>query len=400
MAEDHRPHVLVAAYACHPDRGSEPGAGWQWVRAIAQRHDVTLLTGQDRDDRLETEVARLALSVDVIRIMTPADRIGRDSRWRYLRYGMWLAAAACRAARLESSTEFVVAHHLTYASDWLPSPLAALRRTPFVWGPVGGATYSRAGIDDGAPMRSRLVDMVREGVGRLSRRTLAASTVERAGLIVALNKDTASAFSGRPLVIEPNAALEYEVFPPITPPTATSNGTKRAVCAGRLLPWKGVRLALLALSEQRCAGWTLDVFGEGSDRGDLEKFTRNLGISQRVTFHGNIPRTDLLASLSQADAFIFPSLHDSAPWVVAEAAAVGVPILCFDAGAATMLAGPCARLIDTREPSSSIAALLDDIRVEPQARTPHREFSADRLVDRAEAWYRIVNPDNYFIQQF
>ena len=28
-------HVLVAAYACNPFRGSEEAVGWDWVRSIA-----------------------------------------------------------------------------------------------------------------------------------------------------------------------------------------------------------------------------------------------------------------------------------------------------------------------------------------------------------------------------
>lgn len=31
--------VLISAYACEPDKGSEPETGWQWVRAAALRHE-------------------------------------------------------------------------------------------------------------------------------------------------------------------------------------------------------------------------------------------------------------------------------------------------------------------------------------------------------------------------
>lgn len=28
--------VLVSAYACEPDKGSESGVGWKWVKQIAR----------------------------------------------------------------------------------------------------------------------------------------------------------------------------------------------------------------------------------------------------------------------------------------------------------------------------------------------------------------------------
>lgn len=385
-------HVLLAAYACHPDQGSEPGAGWQWLRAIAVRHRVTVLTGRAEDDRLEAEVRRLDLPVTVVRVTTAADVIGIDSRWRYLRYGAWLLAAARATSDLERTATLAVGHHVTYASDWLPTPLAALRRTPFVWGPVGGATYPARALVEGLPMRSRVFEWIRRTVGRISRRTLAASTVRRAGLIVALNQETAAVHAHRPVVIEPNAALDYDTVPAAQEAPADPDHVRRAVYAGRLLPWKGVHLAVRAMTDPRAAGWMFEVFGAGEERERLELLARDLGVTDRVRFHGRVARAELLDSTARADAFVFPSLHDSAPWAVAEAAALGVPVLCFDAGAAPTLAGPCARLLDPSDPAGSIAARLADLRAEQPTRTPYREFSVHRLPEVVEKWYSSIRP--------
>ena len=39
--------MLVFAYACEPGRGSEPGAGWGIVRALAQVAHCTVLVGPE-----------------------------------------------------------------------------------------------------------------------------------------------------------------------------------------------------------------------------------------------------------------------------------------------------------------------------------------------------------------
>ena len=40
----HRLKVLASAYACEPEKGSEPGAGWNWVKQIARFHEVWVIT--------------------------------------------------------------------------------------------------------------------------------------------------------------------------------------------------------------------------------------------------------------------------------------------------------------------------------------------------------------------
>src|SRR5438552_9256700 len=36
--------VLISAYACEPNKGSEPEVGWQWALQMARFHDVMVLT--------------------------------------------------------------------------------------------------------------------------------------------------------------------------------------------------------------------------------------------------------------------------------------------------------------------------------------------------------------------
>ena len=39
-----RLRVLISAYACEPDKGSEPEVGWKWALHLARFHDVCVLT--------------------------------------------------------------------------------------------------------------------------------------------------------------------------------------------------------------------------------------------------------------------------------------------------------------------------------------------------------------------
>jgi glycosyltransferase involved in cell wall biosynthesis len=111
-----------------------------------------------------------------------------------------------------------------------------------------------------------------------------------------------------------------------------------ALFAGRLLPWKGVSLAIRAI--RRLQGWKLVVCGEGSDEARLRSLCRRLGVAERVEFRGWTPRDELLALMRRgASVFVFPSLHDEGGWVVAEAAAQGLPVVCIRRGGPPLLAG-------------------------------------------------------------
>ena len=111
-----------------------------------------------------------------------------------------------------------------------------------------------------------------------------------------------------------------------------------AMFAGRLVPLKGWRLALRTIAS--LPGWRLVVCGDGPDEPDARALAASLGIEDRVDFRGWRERDDVLRVMAEeADALLFPSLHDEAGLAVAEAAAIGLPIVCIDRGGPPIIAG-------------------------------------------------------------
>src|SRR5437588_12958155 len=51
--------VLISAYACEPDKGSEPEVGWQWALQMARFHDITVLTRANNRAVIESELEKL-----------------------------------------------------------------------------------------------------------------------------------------------------------------------------------------------------------------------------------------------------------------------------------------------------------------------------------------------------
>ena len=49
---DKKKTFLVAAYACEPNEGSEPGVGWNWSIELSKYHNVIVITRENNRRRL------------------------------------------------------------------------------------------------------------------------------------------------------------------------------------------------------------------------------------------------------------------------------------------------------------------------------------------------------------
>jgi glycosyltransferase involved in cell wall biosynthesis len=376
MTGESEARFAVIAYACHPDQGSEPGAGWAWLQEIALLRPVTLFTRATSDSRLEEEVTKRSLPIEIRRISTPIDSSARGKLGTYLRYFFWLYLCRRTLVKAVGNCRVSAAHHLTYASDWLPSPLAGLA-VPTIWGPVGGASRSPRHLAKKLPIKHQVLEFMRPLLSDFVRATITRRTVKTAGVCLALNPDTQRVLesSGASLVItKPNAVIDF------LPSTRTRGGEQYvAVYVGRVVEWKGLRFALEALTDGRTSGWRLDVYGTGPDQGRLQRLSEDLGLKNRVCFHGHVARKAVEEALASADAFVFPSLHDSAPWSVAEASTMGIPSIVFDIGGVALLADTNARIIDELDPSASIARELEKVASKQFGPTPINSWSRSAL---------------------
>jgi glycosyltransferase involved in cell wall biosynthesis len=100
----------------------------------------------------------------------------------------------------------------------------------------------------------------------------------------------------------------------------------RLISVGRLEKAKGVfqALEIVAHVEQRGLPATLDLVGDGPERAQAEQKANDLGIRQRICFHGWLPRTALTPLYSRAHLLLLPTASEGWPKVVSEAMAYGV----------------------------------------------------------------------------
>jgi glycosyltransferase involved in cell wall biosynthesis len=370
--------ILAFDYACAPDEGSEPGAGWAWARVLGRLGDTWVVTRANNRGPIEQAIAA-----------TPErDRLHFvfvDLPPWALYYLLWQIAALRAARRLHREVGFTLVWHLTFANAWFGS-LAPLMGPLFVYGPVGGGVgmppRRLVRMLGARALRFELARAAAKGLGRYVN-PLARLAWNRARLVLVQNRETVDWLPRRhraKAVVFPNpvldAALERDRRAG-DPPTA--------LFAGRLIAWKGAALALESVASTR--DWRLLVCGAGRDERQIAELADRLGLDGRVQFLGSQRREEVLRLLrSEADVLLFPSLREEAGWIVVEALACGVPVVCLDRGGPPVLGGDAALAApvedDPHAVVSSLARLLESaLPSEDQVRARARHFStAETLV--------------------
>ena len=159
------------------------------------------------------------------------------------------------------------------------------------------------------------------------------------------------------------------------------------VTAGALVPVKGHRLALDAISLVPEASWI--VVGDGPERPALEKIVRERGLEGRVRLLGTRPHAELPGLLGAADVLLHTAEREGLANVWVEALACGTPVVITETGAAREVADrPEAGRIVPRDPAAIAAALRDLISAPPPqdaAREAASRFSWERNADELHA---------------
>jgi len=325
--------VLISAYACEPDKGSEPEAGYRTLLAAASQHEVWLLT---RDNNVAPLHAALRSSPFRERIHIVGLDLGRTSRlikrWGspglHTYYRRWQRAAGEAALDLHHEIQFDIAHHVTFASFWTSIGVGALS-VPLVIGPIGGAVSTPLRLLPSLGMRGTLEELVRIVARALGARNGdVRMTLRAARVVLVQNAETAKRI-GRTddALVLPNALA--------VDPTGSSPAARRTneiAFVGRLIPWKAPILAVRALRDLADSDVSLHIYGEGPQRRRLERAARRWGIADRMKFEGHMERFRLRERIAGSAVLIHPAVHEEAGFAVAEALAAGTPVVCLDHG--------------------------------------------------------------------
>jgi rhamnosyl/mannosyltransferase len=201
--------------------------------------------------------------------------------------------------------------------------------------------------------------------------------------------------------VVPLAVDARRFVPPATEPARLPGGQTKLLLVGRLRYYKGLDTLLRALVD--LPNLHLDVVGDGPMQAPWEELARELGLVDRVTFHGRVGDAGLPAHYRQADIFVLPANARAEAFgtVLLEAMACGLPCITTEVGSGTswvvqdgitgLVVPPC----DPQVLAGAIESLLDDPdRLSEMGRAGRARVEADftpgTMVTRVQAVYDDV----------
>lgn len=183
----------------------------------------------------------------------------------------------------------------------------------------------------------------------------------KADVLVCQSHKVAKFFSSNNTTVIQNP-IDISVLPEIY------NGSRRKViCSvGRLMPQKNFFCLIKAFSyiEKKYKDYTLEIYGEGSLRKELQDLINHLHLNKKVKLMG--AHQDVLEKIKDTSLFVMSSDYEGFPNALVEAMAIGLPVICtdFDSGTAKELVkkenGLLVPVSDSRALAKAMSYLLEN----------------------------------------
>lgn len=173
--------------------------------------------------------------------------------------------------------------------------------------------------------------------------------------------------------------------------------------AGRLVSQKGFDLLIVALNmlAEEGLAFRAAIAGRGPELMLLKKMAREAGVSERVTFLGQVE--DMPEFLAGLDVFVFPSRMEGRSNALAEAMASGAPIVAtaipgndelITPGKTGLLVAP----EDPRELANALRQILTDKELAKRLGYNAREYAeqnldADKIMAQVESYFEKLVKD-------
>jgi glycosyltransferase involved in cell wall biosynthesis len=208
-----------------------------------------------------------------------------------------------------------------------------------ILGPLGGGESTPPSLTGTISWRGRGYELFRNLARGLSHLDVPARAImRRASVVLAATEETkkqVERLGASRVMVEAQLAMDDKQLEFFARFPLRMEKTFRLLSIGRLLHWKGFHLGLEAFARfhRACPDSEYWIVNGGPEAGAWKQLAQDLGIAERVTFWGHLPKlTDVYEKLAQADVLVHPAFHEAFGNVCLEALAAGRPVICLDTG--------------------------------------------------------------------
>ncbi|MFN7623148.1 MAG: glycosyltransferase [Acidobacteriota bacterium] len=168
----------------------------------------------------------------------------------------------------------------------------------------------------------------------------------------------------------------------------------RLITVARLEKSKGIDRLIRTLPRlsQSLPEISLDIVGDGTQLATLRQLALQVGMEERVRFHGQLDHQGVRQLLREADLFCLLSASEGFPKAVHEALASGLPVVATSVSVLPQLVGnEAGRLVDPVAPSEEIAAAINFCLSDPDRYAEMSATAASRAAQYSlEGWQKTI----------
>lgn len=365
--------IILVTYDISPYRGSEASVSWNYVSNMGEYHKVIVLYGRGKDEiekYLESHQMSNVKFINIPYVSLQGSGLLLDIKYN-LNYRRWHYQTYLKAKELVDNEHVDVIHYLNPIGFKEPGYCWRIKDVPYVWGPIQGVENRPLALFPALSFKGKINALVRRVVhnGMLWCLPCVRKALKRADAVFAATPNTVKQLKyihhKDAIYLPENGILKMERTEPIF-----MNDTLNLIWVGSIDERKALGILISALGKVKNKNWHLNVLGEGPLRGKCEELAYELGISERITFHGKVNRAQVQLVFAQSHIHVISSLGEGNTTVLWEAFSKAIPTLTLDhCGMAGVVSLECGIKIPIRsyqQVLNDMAFAIDDLMEYPE----------------------------------
>ena len=329
--------LLAIAYACEPERGSEPGVGWNWVRLIAQLEGVNISVITRKNNKPVIEKYYRNHESDGVNFLyydLPKCVLKYKKRDKNIKlfYTLWQYGVIKYIKQHIELDQYDYIWDFNFGSLVLPDFIYKLKK-PYIIGPASTKESIAKSYINNMTLETRIKYKLQQFMRvHLWINRFAWKTLRQAKVIVTCNEMSRKYLpsESRSISVFHNGIEIQELN--YCGVQKNQNSMVQFVYAGRLIYSKNIEVALKAFSivNKTHKNFKVEIYGEGPLKKNLLSKVEQLNLNDKIVFRGKVSQRELLEIYANKDCFIFPSLLEISSTAVMEAMYYGLVPVCLD----------------------------------------------------------------------
>ena len=352
--------ILLSAYACEPNKGSESEVGWRWaIELSAKGNDVHVITRSNNQNNINTELSKNNIkNLKFLYFDFPPWLIkiikGNFNKFSYIYFYLWQIGIYFKFKNFIKKNNFDFIHHVTFVSYRFPSFLS-LCNVPFIYGPLSGG--------DEVPIKLRksfsLKDKIKERFRDISNKLVTISpfinmTFKRASKIIVnteVTKQKIPKSYHHKTFVELAIAIDEQKFNTIQ--NIDFYQEKLNLCfVGNYEHIKGINIILKIIKKLKANNhkFLFNFIGSGLLENYIKESLNKNEFEDCVKIHKKISHDKIVEFMKKNQLLVFPALRDSGGMVLLEAMSVGLPSAILAQGGPSQIVNKdCGIVINSRK---------------------------------------------------